>query len=71
MGHLGHGSLWVTHSLLWGSCCAPFRGGELGPHLTQWVEAYLRTKWHLDPSNLLAIIRQHYIQDRQDNGPVV
>jgi len=30
--------------------------GELGPHLTQygWAEAYLRTKWHLDPSSRLA-----------------
>jgi len=37
---------------------APFRRGELGPHLTQrrWAEAYLRTKWHLDPSSRLATI---------------
>ena len=30
---------------------------ELGPHLTQyvaWAEAYLRTKWHPDPSSRLA-----------------
>jgi len=28
--------------------------GELGPHQTQWrlyTEAYLRTRWHLDPSS--------------------
>jgi len=33
-------------------------GGELGPHLTQCrlAEAYLRTKWHLDPSSRLATI---------------
>ena len=33
-------------------------GLELGPHLTQcrWAEAYLRTKWHLDPSSRLATI---------------
>jgi len=37
------------------AACAPF-GGELGPHLTQCGlgEAYLRTKWHLDPSSSLA-----------------
>jgi len=31
-------------------------GGKLDPHLTQyrWAEAYLHTKWHLDPSNHLA-----------------
>jgi len=41
----------------WG-CCAPFRGGELGPHLTQrgLDLAYLRTKWHLDPSSRLVTI---------------
>jgi len=28
----------------------------LGPHLTlcAWAEAYLNTKWHLDPSSCLA-----------------
>ena len=35
----------------------PLFVAELGPHLTQHnatgVEAYLRTKWHLDPSNRL------------------
>jgi len=35
-----------------------FWEGELGPHVTQcslaWAEAYLRTKWHLDPSSPLA-----------------
>jgi len=40
-------------------------GGELSPHLTHvaWAEAYLPTKWHLDPSSHLAII------DR--NGPKI
>jgi len=30
--------------------------GEMGPHLTYvaWAKAYLRTKWHLDPSSRLA-----------------
>ena len=30
------------------------------------AEAYLRTRWHLDPSNRLTTIHQRY---RQDNGP--
>jgi len=46
-------------------------GGALGPYLAQhnvaWAEAYLRAKFHLDPSNRLAIIHQRY---RQDNGPI-
>ena len=39
-------------------CYAPFGGGRVSPHLTQcdWAEAYLRTKWHLDPSSRLATI---------------
>jgi len=37
-------------------------GGGVGPHLTQCGlgEAYLCTKWHLDPSNRLATINQRY-----------
>ena len=37
-------------------------GGELGLHLTQCgeAEAYLRAKFHLDPSNRLATIHQRY-----------
>jgi len=31
-------------------------GVELGPHLTQFRLAYLRTKWRLDPSSRLATI---------------
>ena len=30
-----------------------------------WAEAYLRTKWHHNPSNRLATIHQRYRQDRQ------
>jgi len=43
---------------IWGSL-SPFGGGvldSLGPHLTHnvaWAEAYLPTKWHLDPSSHL------------------
>ena len=49
----------------WKLC--PFRE-ELGPRLIQCrlAEAYLRTKWHLDPSNRLATVHQRYRQDRQD-----
>ena len=36
----------------------PLLEGELGPHVTQCglarAEAYLHTKWHLDPSSRLA-----------------
>jgi len=51
--------------------CAPF-GGELDPHLTQCglAEAYLHTKWHLDPATRLATMHQHHRQDRIDNGPI-
>jgi len=33
-----------------------FLEGELGPikHNVVWAEAYLHTKWHLDPSSHLA-----------------
>ena len=30
--------------------------------------AYLRAKFHLDPSNRLATVHQRYRQNRQDNG---
>ena len=49
----------------------PLSVGELGLHLTQCrlAEAYLRTKWHLDPSNRLTTIRQHYRQTGQTTVP--
>jgi len=31
-----------------------------------WAEAYLHTKWHLDPFNRLATIHQRHRQNRQD-----
>jgi len=36
----------------------PLFGAELDPHLTQCglAEAYVRIKWHLDPSSCLATI---------------
>jgi len=45
-----------------GRLLCPFPRLELGPQLTHCClgrEAYLHTKWHLDPSNLLATIHQH------------
>jgi len=41
---------------------------KLGPHLTQyaWAEAYLHTKWHLDPQCTNITDRE----DRTDNGPI-
>jgi len=43
--------------------------GELGPYLTQCAqaEAYVRAKFHLDPSNRLATVHQRYRrQDRTE-----
>jgi len=35
------------------------------------AEAYLLTKFHLDPSNRLATVHERYRPtDRQDNGPI-
>jgi len=60
---------WVGAVPLWGS--------ELGPHLTHVAraEAYLHAKFHRDPSNSLATVRERYGQtdrtDREtDNGPI-
>jgi len=41
-----------------GGCCAPFAGGELGPHEhnVAWAEVYLHSKCHLDPSSRLVTI---------------
>ena len=47
----------------------PLSGGAVSPsNNVAWAEAYLRTKWHLDPSNRLATRHQrhrHAGQDRQ------
>jgi len=55
----------------WG-VAVPLRGGELGPHPTQCgyrAEAYLRAKFHFDPSNRLATAHERHRQtdcrDRQ------
>jgi len=34
-------------------------------HNVAWAETYLRTKWHLDPSNPLTTIHQRYRQTGQ------
>ena len=46
----------------------PLGERELGPHLTQCarVDAYLRAKLHLDPSNRLSTIHQRYRHTEQD-----
>jgi len=74
-GILIHPAVWPQW--VWaknGGSCAPLGEGELGPHLTQCVQAkaYQHAKFHLHPSNYLATIHQRYIQvrqaGRQDNG---
>ena len=41
---------------LGGGAAVPLMGAELGSHVTQcaWSEAYLSTKWHLDPFSRFA-----------------
>jgi len=39
-----------------GGLCPLFRGGVGLQRNVAWSEAYLRTKWHLDPSSRLATI---------------
>jgi len=52
-----------------GAAVVPFCGGAVSPsNSVTEAEAYLSTKWHLDPSNCLATIRQHYRQTGQDSG---
>jgi len=51
--------------------CARFGKAELGPHLTQihnvaGAKAYFHAKFHFDPPNRLAAVRQrHRLTDRQ------
>jgi len=35
-------------------------GAESPSNIVAWAEAYIRTKWHIDPSNRLATIHQRY-----------
>jgi len=51
----------------------PFGEGQLGPYLAQCgqgLKAYLRAKFHFNPSNHLAIIHQCYRQTGQDDSPI-
>jgi len=55
-GILIHAAVWPQYT--WAEYlgfCLLFGEGELVLHLTNvaWVEAYLSTKWHLDPSSRL------------------
>jgi len=51
-----HPAVWPQRTWAKNGGSAPFLGRELGPYLTTvaWAEAYLHTKWHLDPSSHLA-----------------
>ena len=55
VAEMGHrlATIDMGHNRHWGLC--PF-WGKLGPHVTHCGlgEAYLHTKWHLDPSSRLA-----------------
>jgi len=46
--------------------CAPLREGSWVPneHNVTSTEAYLRAKFHLDPSNRLATVHERYRQDK-------
>jgi len=50
-----------------GELMCPFLGGSFVPiqHNVAWAEAYLSTKWYLDPFSRLATIHQYYRQLRQ------
>ena len=69
-GILIHRAIWPQQIWAenWRKGLCPFCGWGPGSHLTQCgqAEAYLRAKFHLDPSNSLVAIHQRYRQDRQD-----
>jgi len=71
-GWMGHHLATIEMGQKVGGCCAPFRWGSWVPikHNVAWAEAYLPTKWHLDPSNRLATIHQSHGQDRTNSGPI-
>jgi len=57
----------------WGLC--PFRGGELGPHLTHCgqgrrLPAWQVSSWSLKPFGHSTTTSQTDRQDRQDIGPI-
>ena len=53
---------WINQDTTWyGGRSQPRRHCDRGsPSSRSWTKAYLCTKWHLDPSNRLATIHQHY-----------
>jgi len=58
---------------LLGALLCPFSWGAESPsNNASWAEAYLRTKWHFDPSNRLSTIHQGYRQtDRQTDRTMI
>jgi len=59
VAEMGDGLATVDMGPRVGGCCAPFREGAGFPsNNVACAEAYLRTKWHIDPSNRLATIHQ-------------
>jgi len=59
-------AVWPQYTEKWGG--VPITAGEeLGPHLIQCclAKTYLRTTWHLDPSNRLA---KTWVADYTDAG---
>jgi len=66
----------IMHGPKSGGAVVPLFVGSWVPiqHNVAWADAYLRTEWHIDPSNRLATMHQRYRQtdrqDRQDNGHV-
>jgi len=58
MAEMGDRLVYNRHGPKNGGCCAPFCLGRAGSpsNNVAWAEAYLRTKWHLDPSSRLATI---------------
>jgi len=65
-GILIHPAVWPqqTWAKYWELC--PFLGRAGSPsNNVAWAEAYLHTKWHLDPFNCLATIHQRHKQSGQ------
>ena len=65
-GILVHPAVWAQYT--WaenGGCYALWGSWVPILHNVACAEAYLRTKWHLDPSGRLAIIHQRHKTDRQ------
>ena len=72
-GILIHRAIWPQQIWPKIGSCAPFGEWDLVPilHNVARAETYLRAKFHLDPSNRLATIHQHYRQERTDRQTTV